>query len=347
MAFNAYDAAKMITEYKTRWHEFDKEGDKKKAQEYAELAKNYYKQLEENGYKYVADTLHNTNDVGAKAFLETFKKNTTPDSSMPEAKDITTADGMIDDTYSIQRTNMGDMKNKYDYLENYNYNYNPYESDEGKAILSRYQYQGKTESDNAVAEGGASNGGNIDSYAAANANRQQLAYTIAGDQAVQNYRNNIISNARNILGDMGTYLQNQEKGMQTTAGMKQTEEQRQFENDETSKNNDVVRKVSISDVTGYVPNEWKVDTSTAQQTESGRQFDKNIDTTKELTERELATSKELTQAELAAKERMNNADNATNLTIADKELSAKEAEGELTWDDITKNVKSVSCIMVN
>ena len=35
---------------------------------------------------------------------------------------------------------MGDMKKKYDYLEDYNYNFNPYESDEGKAILRSLMY---------------------------------------------------------------------------------------------------------------------------------------------------------------------------------------------------------------
>lgn len=270
MAYNPYDAVKMITDYKVGWHTADtnaknaeKSGDIAKSKEYiaektsyAKKAQPFYQQLRENGYTDVADALQNTNDIGAKYILDTYKKNTIPESSVPEAKDITTADGMITDIYGIQRTNMGDMKKKYDYLEDYNYNFNPYESDEGKAILSRYQYQGKTASENAAASGGASNGGNIDSYAAANANRQQLAYTVAGDQAIQEYRNNLIHTARGILNDMGTYLQNQEKGMQTTINQKQTEEQRTFENDETSKNNDVNRKVTISEVTGHVPNEW-------------------------------------------------------------------------------------------
>lgn len=256
MAFNLYDAVKMITDYKTGWHEADKAGKKDEAKKYAELAKPIYEQLVSNGYSDVAKVLENSNDVRSKEYLATFNKNTTPDSSMPEAKDITTADGMINDIYGIQRTNMGDMKNKYDFLEDYNINHNHYESDIGKSIMANYQYQGKTASENAVAEGGASNGGNIDSYAAANANRQQLAFTNAGNQAILNDFNARIGNYRDILNDMGINLQNQEKGMQTTINQKQTEEQRTFENDETSKNNDVNRKVTISEVTGHVPNEW-------------------------------------------------------------------------------------------
>lgn len=257
--FNAYDAVKKIYDMKTGWHTADKAGDRKKADEYAKNAQQYYQQLRDNGYSDVADALTNTNDVGAKYIVDTFmQKNASPPTSTqtPEAKDITTADGMINHTFNVQNTNMDDMKKKYDYIFDYNINDNPYESEVGKSILSRYQYQGETASDNAVASGGASNGGNIDSYAAANANRQQLAFTVAGDQAVQNYRNNVLTNARNFLNDMGSYLQNQEKGMQTTAGMKQTEEQRVFDNSETSKNNDVSRKKTISEVTGYAPNEW-------------------------------------------------------------------------------------------
>ena len=44
-----------------------------------------------------------------------------------------------------------------------------------------------------------------------------------------------------ILADLGVYLQNQDKGMQTTIGIQQEEGQRLFENDQTAKNNEVAR----------------------------------------------------------------------------------------------------------
>ncbi len=246
MAFNAYDAVKMISDLKTGWHSSFNAGDKAKADEYANKAKEYYKQLRDNGYKDVADALANTNDVGAKYIVDTFIKNNsapaTPTSSMPESTDTSTVTGKINHTYDTQVTNMADMKKKYDFLENYNVNYNPYEDEIGKSIMEDYKFKGKTASDNAVASGGAANGGNIDSYAAANANRQQLAFTNAGKQAVLNDFNTRVSNYKDILNNLGVYLQGQEKGMQTTIGLQQSEEQRKFDND-----------VTTSEVTGYVP----------------------------------------------------------------------------------------------
>lgn len=247
MAFNAYDAVKKIAEYKTGWHTSDKAGDRKKADEYAKNAQQYYKQLMDNGYTDVADALKNTNDVGAKYIVDNFMKTYSPPvetskSSTPTVADTSSIKEKIDDLYGIQRSDRGTMAKKYDTLENYNYNHNPYESEIGKSIMKDYKFQGETASDNATASGGASNGGNIDSYAAANANRQQLAFTNAGKQAVLNDFNTRISNARGILNELGVYQQNQDKGMQTTINQQQTEEQRKFDND-----------VKTSEVTGYVP----------------------------------------------------------------------------------------------
>ncbi len=247
MAFNAYEYVKNIYDMKTGWHAADKAGDRNKANEYAKNAEQYYKLLIDNGYTDVADALKNTNDVGAKYIVDNFMKNNsapvdTSKSSTPTATaDLTKADGMETDLYGVQRTDKDTISKKYDTLEEYAYG-NPFERDEGKSIMENYKFQGKTASDNAVADGGASNGGNIDSYAAANANRQQLAFTNAGTQAVLSANSEKINQLRGILSDMGVTLQNQYKSMQDTIGLKQTEEQRKFDND-----------VKTSEVTGYVP----------------------------------------------------------------------------------------------
>lgn len=400
--FDPYEAVKTIADYKTGWHTADKSGDRAKADEYAKKAQKYYKQLRENGYSDVADALTNTNDVGASYIVKDFLKNnsapTTPTTAETPKADTTTITGKINDLYGIQKSDRDTMAKKYDTLEDYNYNYDPYDSKIGKSIMENYKFQGKTASDNAVASGGADNGGNIDSYAAANANRQQLAFTNAGTQAVLNDFSTRIGHAKDILNNLGVYQQNQDKGMQTTINQQQTEEQRVFDNSETSKNNDVSRKKTISEVTGFAPNEWidannefldengnlkaeyeNIDFSAimanakkngntelynqasvarakkifgnytkygkyddgnytlngTKQTETGRQFDKNA----ELSEKDIETTAELTKAELEANERMNNADNATNLTIADMELSAKlaEAEEDKTWTEELKD----------
>ena len=274
--YNAMEAVERIYGYKNQWHSADKSGDKAKADEVAKKAQVYYKMLRDSGYADVADALTNTNDIGAKYIYENFMKNnsapTTPTaptgkaptventtgvptvkSDMPKAVDTTTITGKINDLYGIQRSDRETMAGKYDTLEDYNYNHNPYESEIGKSIMEDYKFKGKTASDNAVASDAGTNGGNIDSYASANANRQQLAFTNAGKKAVLEDFDKRIQNARNILNDLGVYQQNQDKGMQTTIEQHQTEEQRTFENDETKKNNQVDRDVKVSEVTGYVP----------------------------------------------------------------------------------------------
>lgn len=261
MAYNPYDAVNAIYNFKKQWHTADAKGDKTTADDVAKKAQEYYKQLNDNGYSDLANNLSNTNDVGAKAIVDYLAKNSAPTvkttTSTPVATPTPTSiQGKIDNLYGIQVNDRNVMAGKYDTLEDYNYNYNPYESEIGKSIMEDYKFKGKTASDNAVASGGASNGGNIDSYAAANANRQRLAFTNAGKQAVLNDFNTRIQNAKDILTNLGVYQQNQDKGMQTTIEQQQNEEQRVFDNEQTAMNNDVARKQTISEVTGYAPDEW-------------------------------------------------------------------------------------------
>ena len=289
--YNPYNDAYSIYKLKNSWHEADAKGDTATKDKSAKEAQAYYQSLIKNGYSDIAEKLQKTDNKGAKDVIknlissvqqptgdEWYQNNLkelqsnpewtdgvktgsstgveTVKSSMPEAKDTETITGKINDLYGIQRSDRETMAGKYDTLEDYNYNHNPYESEIGKSIMEDYKFKGKTASDNAVASGGASNGGNIDSYASANANRQQMAFTNAGKQAVLADFNTRIANARGILSDLGVYQQNQDKGMQTTIGLQQTEEQRQFENEETKKNNEVDRGVKISEVTGYVPDSF-------------------------------------------------------------------------------------------
>lgn len=433
MTFNLQDAVKNIYDMKVGWHTSDKAGDRAKANEYAENAKQYYQQLIDNGYEDVANVLKNTNDVGAKSYYDNLMKNysaptvTTSKSNTPTATaDITTAGGMATDMYGVQRADKETVSKKYDTLEEYAYG-NPFERDEGKSIMANYKFQGETARDNAMASGGASNGGNIDSYAAANANRQQLAYTNAGTQAVLNANSEKINLLRGILNDMGVNLQNLYGSMQTTIGLKQSDEQRQFENGETAKNNDVDRNVKVSEVTGYVPEKWSnannfyldengnlkpeyenVDFSAVmaeakkngntelydqaslarakkiygnyakygkyddgnyalpskQQTESGRRFDKEIDTSKAISDNTLATEErmnsdnnatskytsdnnlEATRDTNATSERISDKTNAANITISQNEKIAKAEENpnwreELSEYDLSDNARAV------
>lgn len=119
-------------------------------------------------------------------------------------------------------------------------NENPFETEVGKSILAKYDLAGLQGRDNEVASGAGSNGGNIDSFAAANALRQQSALISQGHTAALEAHQQKLDHARALLSDMGVNID------------------RVFEQEETAKNNDVARKAEIAAVTGETPDEWSV-----------------------------------------------------------------------------------------
>ncbi len=156
---------------------------------------------------------------------------------------------------------------------------NPYTSEEGKAILSQYNLAGYTGRQNALASGAASNGGNVDSYSAANAMRQQAALTAQGQQAALDAYNakvqaaynstDKLESARQLLSDMGVNISR-------VAADNETALNNETERSETVKNGDVSRKKTISEVTGYVPDEW-VRANNIFFNDDGTLKDENID----------------------------------------------------------------------
>lgn len=110
---------------------------------------------------------------------------------------------------------------------------NPFTTEEAKAILAKYDLAGLQGRDDAVASGAGSNGGNIDSFAAANAMRQQSALVNQGQMTVLQAHQQKLDHARGLLADMGINID------------------RVFNQDQTEKNNAVSRDVAISESTGY------------------------------------------------------------------------------------------------
>ena len=168
----------------------------------------------------------------------------------------------INELWGTQTNDRQMMTDKYGKLEDTAYS-NPFTTEEAKAILGKYDLAALQGRDNAVASGSASNGGNIDSYAAASALRQQASLINQGQMAVLDAHNNKINNVKGILSDLGVYLQKQDVGMQNTIGIQQTEAQRLFENDEaqqqrlfenseTAKNNEAARQELYSNISGTV-----------------------------------------------------------------------------------------------
>ena len=262
--YNPYSDIKSIYDLKGQWDEANKAGDTNKTKQIAATAQAYYDKLKNNNYGGVAQALSASGYQDAKAILDSYApKTTAPDStSLTNSELITTNNNetrnKINSLWGTQTSDREMMTGKYNKLEETAYS-NPFTTDEAKAILAKYDLAGLQGRDNAVASGGASNGGNIDSYSAANAMRQQAALVNQGQMAVLDAHNNRINNVQNTLSNLGVYLQNQDKGMQTTIGLQANEGQRLFENEETAKNNDVARKSEIASVTGYVPTEWTYD----------------------------------------------------------------------------------------
>lgn len=132
-----------------------------------------------------------------------------------------------------------------------------------KNIMGKYDMSAMQGRDNAIASGSASNGGNIDSYAAANAMRQQTAITAEGQALAHQlglgaYQARM-DNARQLLSDLGVYQKDSHGSMENAIGLQQDEAQRLFENDETAKNNETARLVEQSKVSGLTPTKWTYD----------------------------------------------------------------------------------------
>lgn len=149
----------------------------------------------------------------------------------------------------------------------YTKNHNPFETATGKAIMDRYDYLGKVASGNALADGAGQNSGNVDSFSAANAARQQLAFTTAGSEAVINDFNARLENSKEILKNLGVDLKDTRADMMTGIKARQEEAQRLFENEQSKLLNeqsikesdksiesaDMDNWIKVADTTGYVP----------------------------------------------------------------------------------------------
>lgn len=190
---------------------------------------------------------------------------------------------------NINRTNeqdaailRSDIKDKYDKLfnmtldNNKNYlqeekdfrdtvlKYNPYESSVGESAKKYFDYLGDEASRNAIADGAASNGGNIDSFAAANAARQQLAFDTAAFNAIQQDFQYRIGTMKDSLSRIGVQMGAREDSARSTiesqrdtglAYDKMDEEKKL--NAQNIENDKVANLATKAGVTGYIPTEWQ------------------------------------------------------------------------------------------
>ena len=127
---------------------------------------------------------------------------------------------------------------------------------QGKTIadnLSNLDYEGAK--GNALAASASTNGGNIDSNAAANAMRQQATLVQMGQSQVMDMYNNRISRMNDILSNLGVQIQAERNAENQNISNTIAAANNSFNNSETRKNNEYARQADIANITGETP-DW-------------------------------------------------------------------------------------------
>ena len=229
--YNPYDDVKTISELKGKYHTAKELG--QDPSPYAQEAVQYYNNLRNNAYGDVADELAGVDYTGSLDVLGRYKptqeygdwydnmvgqkieeaskpvRSETVDqilSAYQQNNNVlngpisTDANGNVVSGLNIDHYNTG--KGQLDYINNLDLTKQPWYEN----LMAQYQLGGQSAAKGALASGAAGNSGNIDSYAAANANRQQLAYTTAGTQAALDVLANQLAAYQNMYNSMGTHL---------------------------------------------------------------------------------------------------------------------------------------------
>lgn len=230
--YNPYDDVKNVVHYKSLYDQAKAEG--KDPSQYQQSAIQYYNNLRNNDYGDMADELTKSGYERANAILgglqpdkeyDEWYDNITGDLVKQQANNevqsetvknlmntynsnnnllngaITTdANGNVVSGLNLDHYNTG--KNQLDYINNYDITAQPWYS----SLMQGYQLQGQDSANGALASGASSNSGNIDSYAAANANRQQLAFTNAGNEAARAMALQNMEAWQNLYDSMGGRL---------------------------------------------------------------------------------------------------------------------------------------------
>lgn len=147
----------------------------------------------------------------------------------------------------------------------------PLASDTAKRILAQYGLMGYTGRQNALANGAASNGGNVDSYSAANAMRQQAALNTMGAQtaaqiALDAYNSKVqaaagssakLEGARQLLAQLGVNINdavaNNETMLNGEVDRSEKVKNGEVDRNETILNGKMNRAAQEADITGVQP----------------------------------------------------------------------------------------------
>ena len=232
--YNPYEDAKNILKYKGNYHTAKQMGTN--YDQYKEAAKPYYQNLRFNGYGDLADQFEQSDFIKAQELFKGLKQDTTVDDyfadlysktaesqSTPKisqaAEDMWNAwnntnttlngneikydrNGNVVSGLNVDHYNTG--RNQLGYLNNFDVTAQPYY----QGIMNSFQLQGNNAARGEQAAGAANNAGNIDSYAQANANRQQLAFTSKGLEAALAAANQNQQNWQTLYDSMTGHLDN-------------------------------------------------------------------------------------------------------------------------------------------
>lgn len=161
----------------------------------------------------------------------------------------------LDGTYDLTNKDHDNVNNEYKRFLDYSYS-NPYETEIADSIMEDFKWKGAKASNEAIASGGGSNGGNIDSYSAANASRQQKAFTEAGKAAVREDFISRLNNINNALISLGNYNQGIYDTQHQNIQLDMQNNQREYDNLRTDRLDKFNQEAQIAEITGYVPQSW-------------------------------------------------------------------------------------------
>lgn len=239
--YNPFEDAKNILRNKGNYHTAKQMGTD--YEQYRQAAVPYYQNLINNGYADLAQKFADSDYIKAQELMNGLKPDTTVDdyfssvaanafdnASNPQrsqtANDLWDAynnnnnllngeleydaNGNVVGGLNLDYYNTG--KNQLSYLNNFDITAQPYY----QGIMDAYQLKGGNAARGEQASGAANNAGNIDSYAQANANRQQLAFTTAGIESALAAANQNQANWQNVYNSMANRLTGMENSNANT-----------------------------------------------------------------------------------------------------------------------------------
>lgn len=258
--YNPYDDVKAIVDLKAQYNEA--KAKKQDYQQYQQQAVPYYQNLIANERGSIADRLAESDYTKASEILSEYQPTQPYQELYDTLSDIGTGEvKTADDSYTKWRDDLmgigtgqvspkasetvsglvdtwtgnnadyttllndlhGIGKEQLDYLNNFDYTKQSYFD----PIMQTYQLYGDNAANGELASGAAANAGNIDSYAAANAARQQLAFTNAGHQAALAAAQQNQGNWQTLYNQMSGNVNNagalNSQNLATIAGMYSTD----------------------------------------------------------------------------------------------------------------------------